>query len=364
MRLGTNSGVMKDRNIRMILNMVHQNSCCRAEIAKRSGLTRATVSILTDELIRLGLIAEIPDNDFSGVGRCPLKLSVCVDFAYVVGIALERRCYRIGLFDLAGRALEQSDFLYNGDDIAEMARTVEGYFAAYSRERIIGIGVAGPGPVDYREGKFLNPPNFDEWHGCNIVSQLTELTDIPVFLENISNALAVAHKYFGVCREEENYAYILIDDGIGSGIVVNGNIYRGKSGYGNELGHTSISYNGILCSCGNRGCLECYASIPAILKDSGFSSWREAVDSGDNLIIEREAEYISCAIVNLVNLFDLEKIIIGGDIVYKGEKIVSILEKTISERIITQRSLPVVPDTSIKYNSAAGAAVAIHKLLF
>ena len=99
---GTNAAVMKDRNIRLILNMVHQNRCSRAEIAKKSGLTKATVTILTEELIREGLIKEAKDEEYSGVGRCPIKLSLCKNSVHVVGIAIWRNGYHIGLYNLAG----------------------------------------------------------------------------------------------------------------------------------------------------------------------------------------------------------------------------------------------------------------------
>ncbi len=364
MKKGTNSSVMKDRNMRLIINMVHRAGCCRADIAKKTGLTRATVTILTDELIRSGLMTEMPDAEFSGVGRCPLKLGLCSDSVYAVGIALERKGYSMGLYNLSGRAVDYRKEPYSSNDIDFMAQRISEYMCRADGERIIGVGVASPGPVDYKAGRIINPPNFSKWHNCDIVNSLQEKTGLPVYLENISNALAVGQKYFGLCREEENYAYIVVDDGIGSGIVIDGEVYRGRSGYGNELGHTSIAYDGVLCTCGNRGCLECYASIPAVLSGTQYKSWQEAVDSGDGALIEKEAEYLTSALVNLVNLFDLEKIILGGDIAYKGELLAEKISTALDARIITHRHLQLSIDCDGTDRARSGASVALHNLIF
>ncbi len=367
-RRGTNAAAMKAHNIRLILGMIHKTRASRAVIAELTGLTKATVTILTEELIREGLVTESRDEEYSGIGRCPLKLSICPSAAYLIGLSLDRRGYHMGLYDLSGKVICHEDRQYAEGNcmtsISEMAALAKSFTALCKGKDLLGIGVAAPGPIDYRNGRILNPPNFNAWHGCELQKELEQLTGLPVTVENIANSLSLSQKYFGKCLLEENYAYILVDDGIGSGIITEGEIYRGKDGYGNELGHTSIAYDGIKCSCGNIGCLECYASVPAILQNSPYHTWQEVIDGGDSALVAMEAGYLSCALTNLINLFDLERIVLGGTLAYGGEAIAKQIEETLSERVIMQKKLPVTVDKQENAGTLAGAAVALHRFLF
>ncbi len=368
MKKGTNSADMKNNNKRLILNLIRQREVSRTEIARITGLTKATVSILVDELMREGIVSEEGFKERSGVGRVPLKLALCKNAIYVVGITMYRRYYYVGLYDLFGDAEELEHFEYeeggSSETLKKMAKLTEKFKRKNKGANIIGIGIASPGPVNYKSGVILSPPGFDAWHGVGIAEELSVLTGLPVYLENIANAFAICQKYFGVCKAAEDYAYILVDDGIGAGIISDGRIYRGKSGNCSEFGHTSIKYDGRKCKCGNYGCLECYATVPAILEGSGYQGWNEAVDSGSAEILKMEAEYLSAALVNLVNLFDLEKIVIGGDIAYKGEKLASYIEEIVNQRKITPTYIKIEAEKKHMEKVPAAASIVLNELIF
>lgn len=365
---GTNASLMKESNRKLILNLIRQGNYSRADLAKRTRLTKATVTILTEELLCEGLIRETAAEDYSGVGRRPTYLRLCGSARYAAGFGLTRAGYQAGLFDLAGEAVALEELAYADGPaertIEEMAACVRRYREMIPEGSLLGVGVAGPGPVDHRTGTVLNPPNFAKWHGCEIERRLSCLCGAAVRLENIANALAMAERYFGCCRQETDYAYVVVDEGVGSGIIVNGQIYRSQRGFGNELGHTSIAYDGRPCVCGNRGCVERYASIPAALEGTGHSTWQEAVDSGARALLDREAGYLSCALVNLVNLFDLGTVVLGGDIAYHGEPLAERIQAELQMRAIVRHPVRVALAQAGRSRALAAASIALHELFF
>ncbi|MBP3359913.1 MAG: ROK family transcriptional regulator [Clostridia bacterium] len=366
---GTNAEMMKTNNKKLILNLIRQDNYSRVDLAREMKLTKATLSILTEEMLREGLIfEEAAGEDYSGVGRRPIYIRLREKARYVIGIGLTRSGYHTGLFDLGGNAVRIERHKYcsdNADDnIKAMAEIVERYKKIVPLEALPGIGVAVPGPLDYKTGTILNPPNFEVWHNCELSKKLSALCGLPVRLENIANAMAVAEQYFGCCRREKDFAYVAVDEGIGSGIVTNGRIYRSQRGYGNELGHISIDINGKECSCGNHGCLERYAAIPEILKGTGYESWKAVLDDNNESIIRKEAEYLSCGIVSLLNLFDLGTIVLGGSISEGGGKIAEIIAKTVNGRAISRHAVRVVMSEAGHERALAAASIALSEFFF
>ena len=132
----------------------------------------------------------------------------------------------------------------------------------------MGLGITAPGPLDSGKGTILNPPNFKKWKNTAIVSELKKTFDFDIMLENNASALAVAEKNYGAARGFSDFILLVVDTGVGAGIITDGSLYKGSNSLGAELGHTSIIYNGKKCDCGNNGCLEVYASVPAILEEA------------------------------------------------------------------------------------------------
>ena len=341
MNRGTNSNLMKESNKKLVLNLIRQSEFSRADISRETGLTKAAVTIIADELIKNNIVFEnepLPQ----GVGRRPVKLSINYNSFYAVGINISRSKYNVGIINLNGDVLISESGRTENPEILikKLNKIVENQIKSLNieEENLLGIGITTPGPVNYKENKILCPPNFRQWHNISIKESDFIL---PVSLENVANAYALSEKYFGVCQKDDNYLLLLVDEGVGSGIIVEGKIYRGNKGLGNELGHNSIDYRGLACECGNCGCLEMYASIPNILAGTLHESWNAVVDKNDVAIMKKEAEYLASGLTNALNLFDFDKIIIAGDIAYKPKMLIKRLKGLINERVITKTDIEI-----------------------
>ena len=359
MKQGTNAAIMRKRNEKTILSLINSRPISRAEIAKITGLTRAAVTIIIDELIGQGYILEEPTQQAT-VGRQPILLSFNGQSIYAIGINIRRTSFCVGISNLNGKVIIEERFPIVApeaffDCIKEI---VEKQIAesGIQREKIYGVGVATPGPIDTKSKKILNPPNFNEWHNVAVADRLQECLGFEVYHENVSNASALAEMYYGAARESNNFMTLLVDEGIGSGIVLNHQMFGGI----NELGHTSICYDGILCECGNRGCLEKYASTPMILAGTGYESWKEAVDAEETLLIEKEAEYLSTAITSANNLFDLDMLILCGELCYCPEKLKNMIYETVNRRRLHSKTVQIHVGQVISRSLVASALVT-HK---
>lgn len=344
MTRATNSGQMRQSNRQLVLNLIRSGTLSRADIAKKTGLTRAALTIIADELLQEGLILE-EESSAVGVGRRPKILSLNGHSRLALGINITRRFCEIGLVTLTGEVLSSQRFdnreLSPQEAMERLMCEALSLLQGVDRDKLLGVGVTTPGPVDTRTLTILTPPNFEAWHGV-CLAPLADQLGLPLYLENISSAYALCAKYFGKCVDEDNYIALLVDEGIGSGIVVGGALYRGATGLGSEIGHVSIDYNGVPCNCGNVGCLECYASIPAVLQGSEYSSWREVMDADAVALQDKEADYLSAALAGVFNLFDLDLVVLGGDLAYKGDVLAARVRKKLSRKVIARRTPAVI----------------------
>lgn len=345
MRQATNAALMRQNNQKLILDLIRRQPISRADLAEAIGLTRAAVTMIIDPLIERGVVVEADTAEESRVGRKRILLDLDRKNLFALGVYLNRGECRAGVVDFTGRVLVEERCLTDhsvgqetaiGEILSSLRRMRDGL--KLNQEKIVGIGIAAPGPLDYRSGVILNPPKFKFWHNAPIAASLSEGMGLPAWLENVANATALDEQYFGVARELSDYAAILIDDGIGSGVVTGGRLYRGARGLGNELGHTSIQFNGRRCECGNSGCLEKYASLPALLERTPFDSWQAVIDglpSPDaNRVLDAAVQYLGTAFVSLFNLYDLDCVILKGAMQYKAEALLQPLNLTLHQRII------------------------------
>lgn len=332
MNKGTNSALMRQKNEKIILSLINNEPLSRAEIAKKTGLTKAAVTIITEDLINRGYITE-KNVEVKSVGRNPVMLHINGDSVYVVGINITRTDVTVGITDISGKIVSEECFDIDvpGKTVCSIEKSVKKQLSLVDENKIYKYSVVTPGPVDTRRGIILNPPNFDEWHGFEIVKNIGGMTDKKVVFGNVSAATALAEKYFGAGTNCSDFIALLVDSGIGSGIVTNNCLFDGRS----EFGHISINHTGKPCRCGNRGCLERYASIPELLEDTKYDSWKNVVDDNNYEIIKKEADYLGMAIISACNVFNIEKAVICGDITYKPETIVKLISDKISESVFT-----------------------------
>lgn len=376
-----NSAHTKKYNRKLILRIIRKSPVSRAEIARITGLTRAAVTIITEDLVNEGLLFE-KERGEADYGRKPVILDMNPESLYATGINLARDGYYGGIVNIKGELIHEEKINIQKNKKSQYALNIlkESMNKILKKcnipyEKVIGMGISSPGPVNINNGTILNPPGFDMWHNINIVEEFKNKFTFDIHLENISTALTLAEKNYGKGSMYKSFLFLVVDNGIGGGIILHERIYRGVGGHGSEIGHTTINMNGRICRCGNRGCLEMYASVPAILKESvsrrkDLKSWNDIVDgaeAGDRTCIgtiEKEAGYLSAGIVNVMNVLELEAVILNGYIRYRPrillDKIYENINKTAINRNI--RKIPVLESgVCDKTGVLAAASIALEK---
>lgn len=349
MAFATNSSSMRLKNEKTILSLINREPLSRADIAKKTGLTKAAVTIITEELIKRGVVTEEKCSELYGdtsrVGRTPILLRLCSDSMYFIGVNIKRTGITVGMCSIGGdlvfeEALEIQTPLLAVERVCSVINAKIADFGIPT-EKIYKISVVTPGPVDTEHGVILNPPNFNDWHGFALCEKMSEYTDIPVMLSNVSSAVAVAEKYFGAAKASGCFMTLIIDEGIGAGIMMGESLFRGSC----EIGHISVKYDGERCECGNVGCLEKYASVPNILKGTRYKSWSECTSEHDTEIMTLEAEYLSAAIVTATNIFDLECTILCGTLAENPDEFLPLVRKKTLEKMILKKDFRLLPGT-------------------
>lgn len=344
-----NVKTIKNENRALVLNYIRKRPISRAEISKKSHMSKSAVTMITNELIEEGQIVEVGEAS-SSYGRKSILLDIVADYRYAIGIALHRKYVYVCVSDLKSNILayanypsdtkndpyELLDFMY--DEAMRFLRELD-----IPIEKCIGIGVSSPGPLDYVSGTVLNPPDFELFHGINIGKYLSDKSGMPVTVDNNAVLLAM-QEYISDAYSYKNFMFVAVDEGIGSAIITNGKVYRGFGGFAGELGHISIHSDGEKCSCGNVGCLEKYVSVKSLQARFGFSSYERVVDNayiGDKnsrSILDYIADELSCALITTVNLFDLDGVVIYGQLSYRPEMLQKMLQDRIDRRSVITKT--------------------------
>jgi len=328
MRKTGDLNLVKEINKSIVLDYIrHQSPISRARIAELAGLTKATVSSLVNELIGSRLVQEIGAGASSG-GRKPMMLLFNGTAGYSIGVDLGVDYILVVLTDLSGRIVFERRHAHANTSVERVIDALKAAIreaadqAPASAYGIIGIGIGIPGISD-GQGRVLFAPNLG-WENVPLGPAIEEAFGVPVVIDNEANAGAVGELQFGTGQAADNLVYLSIGSGIGTGIVLNKELYRGSSGFSGEFGHTSIELEGKPCRCGNRGCWELYASESALLEearkqleDRGLDVGRliRLAEQGDEAAIrlfERWGFYLGIGIVNIMNGINPGLIVIGG----------------------------------------------------
>ena len=321
---GENNRHLKYRNRGLILKLIcTEKNISRIDLSRMTGLTKMTVTNITGELIQQGYIVEGSQGQNSNVGRNPIILDLSPNAPKVLGIHMGRDHCSAVLVDLRMRTLQQKTIPLGSEETGETI--IEKVFQLTDEmtnweNNILGCGISAVGPLDVENKMILNPPNYFGIQNLPIGDILSERYCMDVFIDNDTNGSALAEKLYGNGKGYSNFLYVGIDNGIGSGIITDDVLYQDNSGMVGEFGHVIINYDGELCSCGNRGCLEAYASIPIIEKrlqkvtgkNLGFAAFCQLHE--DPLVHEilcDMADKIACALTGVVNMLNPSAIFIG-----------------------------------------------------
>ena len=371
-----NVNSLKNHNRALIFSHIRRQPMSRIQLSHLTGLTKSAITIIASDLIREGQLIEMGATR-STVGRKPITLDIVKDFKYAVGVSLHRKRVTVSVVNLKSELLDYdtaalNSFNHYADALVWICGAINRLLQKNNilPEKLVGIGVSCPGPLDYEQGVILTPPNFNMFHNTPIVKLLKEQFYLPVYLENNAVLLAMNEYFYGSMKNFSNSIFVIISNGIGSSIIMNGEIYRGFKGHSGELGHTSIDYKGAQCTCGGRGCLEQYATLKALKARFGFESYETVIDDAylnkpyALNIVEYLVDCLSSAFVNVVNLFDLDSIILFGEYAYRNELLIDKLNTTVNSRSIINRAhqikvlwselnpdAPLISDTAVLLNN-------------
>ena len=350
------SNTIRDINRQIILNYIRERGpISRADIAHETALQRSTVSLIVEELGAEGLIEEVSGK--SSGGRPPLLLSLRTADAVAIGVDVGTARTLVATSDLAGRVLqwERFDTPRHSDDLIANIITNSRDLIAKNKSTIEGIGISLPGLVD-SEGTKLYVPQF-KWRDIPLVEQVSAEIGLPVSLENDANAAALAELWFGrpEIREVRDFILVLVEEGVGTGIVFDGQVYRGEGGAAGEFGHMTIGSGApVACASGSRECWEAFASERSALArykslsgnhnghaNPNFSDLMDlALDNNDaaRSALKETAHYLGIGIANLIRGLAPEAVIVGGPIVRAWPVISEELHNTVESSIC--RGLP------------------------
>lgn len=340
-----NRQLIRAINRSTVLNVVKsEGPVSRTEIVRLSGLSPATVSEITADLIAEGLICEKTAGDSTG-GRPPILLTLTQDAAYVVGLKLAEGHVSAAITDIEANILSTLTVPAAGMHAVERAvvtlgEVVEQVIAEASvpRERVTGVGIGLAGVIDAEGGLCRFSPILG-WRDVPLKQLVEERIGIPVYIDNDVNTLAMAEKWFGAGQDVDDFLVVTVGRGVGLGIVVNGQFYRGTRGGGGEFGHTVLAPDGPLCDCGKRGCLEAYVADPALVRAAQEAVARSELSgvSADELTVEQvtelaqagnetlraifgqAGEILGMGIANLLNILNPALVIVSGEGVRAGD---------------------------------------------
>jgi predicted NBD/HSP70 family sugar kinase len=352
----------KVHNIRLVLKTIYEQAAIsRADVARVTGLTRATVSEIVGGLIEDGLIEEVGVGESAG-GKPPILVSLRDNSRQLICVDLSGREFRGALVDLRGKIRCQRTVSTEDQTGEALVPRLVGLIESLRREAeapLVGIGVSIPGLTDPVEGIVRRSIRLD-WTDLPLRAVLAGRFHLPIHLMNDSHAAALAEFTFGEHSQTPNLIVVRVDEGIGCGIILSGHLHYGDGNGAGEIGHLTVVDGGRQCLCGNYGCLETVASPRAILQRLqelaeyewiSFSAgpaprpeeitWdfvREAFLAGDETVTELVKEagrYLGVSIANLVSILNVHHIIITGSFTGFGQSFLDAVSSEVARRALT-----------------------------
>lgn len=356
---------IRNINQTVLLHLIRERQpISRVEIARITGLRPGTISSIVNRLIRKGVIYEGAEGPSSG-GRKPTYLNINAENAYVLAIDIGVRDTAYAVSDFNGRILKQKNLITEGDQhvfVDRLASNINKLVKAeYGRVKFAGVGVSVPGLIRRETGEVAVSPNLG-WRDLPIKELLETRLELPVYVENDANAAAFSELWYGPLDEikVKTLLYILVVDGLGCGLIINGELHVGsKVGMGG-FGHMCIEPNGELCSCGRKGCWETLASESATIaryhrlmsnrNGSITTSMTDIISQanrGDEKALDAltaTAEYLGEGIASLAHGLSPEIVVVGGEIAAAW----SLLGPVINDRVKSKYIIPEISKIDIR----------------
>ncbi|WP_344530634.1 ROK family transcriptional regulator [Streptomyces albiaxialis] len=357
---GSQSSLHRANLERVVRAVRMAGSLTQAEIARTTGLSAATVSNIVRELKDGGTVEVTPTS--SG-GRRARAVSLSADAGTVVGIDFGHSHLRVAVGNLAHTVLEEA-----AEPIDVDASSAEGFDRAeqlahrliaksgISPEKVIGVGLGVPGPIDIGTGVLGSTAILPGWAGTNPRDEMARRLGVPVHVDNDANLGALGEQVWGAGRGAADLAYIKVASGVGAGLVINGQIYRGPGGTAGEIGHITLDESGPVCRCGNRGCLETFTAaryvLPLLHSSHGTDLTMARVvelagqgDPGCRRVVADIGRHIGSGVASLCNLLNPSRVVLGGPLAEARDLVLDPVRDSVARYAIPSaaRQLKVVP---------------------
>ncbi|ACL70814.1 ROK family transcriptional regulator [Halothermothrix orenii] len=375
---------MKKINQQTILELINNKGpISRAEIAEITGLTPATVSNIVKDLLKMDLVRETRQGESRG-GRKPILLEVNPEGAYVIGLEWgigEIKAVLLNLNKKVIKTIKKQVDSFKPEWFLKTTVTIFEEVTGYveNPDKVFGLGIGIHGLVDPDEGVSLYAPHFG-WENIKIGKLLKQELQIPIMLDNDVRMMALAEKWEG----RDNFIFINTGPGIGSAIVIKGELLYGRDFGAGEFGHMTIVEDGALCSCGNRGCIEALVSVNNLVREYNDSlpehisfhdikrEWNLLIDlareekSRAYSIIEKAGVYLGKGIGNVVNLLNPEAVVIGGDFLLARDLIFPVIKEQVLETAlkVPSRDLEITGTAFGEKVGAIGAGTRVLQEIF
>lgn len=342
--------VIKQHNKQMILDIIRkQRPISRAEITKITKMSATSVSRIVSELSEQGLIRET-ELTSSGVGRKAVMMDIEPGAVYSIGVNIEKKRIKFGIIDFSETVIFQHQLTHTAhettpDQTVELICQTIGQILGQNQidaSKVIGIGIGVPGVIDYERG-IVQLSTTLNWKNVHFVQLIEAGTGIKTVIDNDVKVKILAEYLYGCAKGSKKASLIGIGTGIGSALIINGEIFRGGSNSAGELGHTTLDPNGNLCECGKRGCLQTYIDETALIlgarrvkQISDINQLFDAARSDEKWakdIVSRAALYIGITINNIVCMYNPDTVIISGDLVENYPEIVELVHEHCKEVI-------------------------------
>ena len=384
------NGTVRDINSRMMLNLVRKHQpVSRADLMRYSGLQRSTVSVITERLLserwlKEGAVGHLPR------GRKPTFLHLNAERCGAVGVAVQHDMTALGLTTLDGRFIAQETLPTgkNPDEfISRLNRRIIDLMRSHPQTTFEGIGISLPGRIDVSTGRLIFAPSLN-WNNLDLRTPIKTATGLPVQLENAANACALAEAWSGKYTDQvNNFLAVVVSQGIGVGIILNGQLVRGAGGMAGEFGHVALMPHGPRCRCGNEGCWEVLANNPAAVRyytdeatvrngRNGSKSDKVRLSFNDVLHLAEKGDTKACKALNrmayhlgeglamLVAGLSPEFIVVVGEVTRAWNIAGPVIDEVLKRRQLGGRSTRILPSVSETQPRLRGAVALVLQKYF
>lgn len=365
---------IKQLNRKILLEeIIRHQSISRSELARVTGLNKATVSSQVSEFLKQEIIVEKHDARIGNRGRRPILLELNGEAGFSIGIDIDANELSVLFMNLKGDALHSFKTEITFNHIAQITNqlidllspTIEKYKSIYKPLGLIGIGVGIHGIVNNEQEIIFTPTH--EWSNIAIREQLEEALKAPVYIDNNANLSVFAEQVFG--EHSPNLFCVTLYSGIGLGIMNENKIYRGFQGFAGEIGHMVVESEGLPCPCGNKGCWELYASEKALLSsfqeknpDFSLTDIKTLHYNSESDVLDHYIHYLAIGLNNIINIFNPETIILNGAMINENLSFIVDITQRLQSKMNHYKEIRA---SKLGQNSCilGGAAMAIRNFL-